>query len=89
MKKIKFSGLNFGSAEALSKIEQKKVLGGFGYGDWNNEGGGATKCDQKSCSWRVGTDTTATYRTGVCTVSGTGTPSNPCFYVCPGSGTCY
>ena len=33
MKKAKFGGLNFGSAEVLLKDEQKKVNGGtYGYG---------------------------------------------------------
>jgi hypothetical protein len=33
MKKAKFAGLNFGTADVLMKDEQKKVKGGgFGYG---------------------------------------------------------
>jgi hypothetical protein len=37
MKKAKFAGLSFGSADVLMKGEQKKVKGGgFGYGSGNN-----------------------------------------------------
>ncbi len=84
--KSKFQNLNFGSLAMLSKDQQRKVKGG-GYG--GSGGGGSASCSQKSCTWTTGTDTTSVFYTGVCSASGSGTTSSPCFYVCPGSGTCY
>ena len=43
---MKFLGLNFGSAEMLSKVEQKKVRGGSGYCYWcGGSGGGVSVCE--------------------------------------------
>ena len=38
MKKTKFNGLNFESLEVLSKEEQRRVVGGYGYNDGSPNG---------------------------------------------------